>query len=400
MYLTLPLPVQKKWRHVVFFVPWDLSKPHVKVRTQPYFLSIQFPILLQVPVEIGRDASFKDLRNLLGRWTDAQPDHVRYSSLFLQHLDRIDFTQLLMLEIFSHRFYKNLDDNVLCGEMSDNDVIVCFELPCHAQQSRSYKRQPDSPFVLPVFLCDLHPSRTNVSRGHSLFGYPFIVVVDRHQATNVNALYDVVVERLQRWTGHARDLFTWEAGARTSTKKELAETTELSSKISGTEVEDNGDDVLPQGDVTEGDIADEKSVIIQEDDAVMDVSVDDHPQRVRTKKGIFNLRLQSNYKEYGTSNGYGPINQRFMPWSIRQDDISQPVLLRENDAFFCEFDENMKAYYFGDDRSRWEHARWDSWETFNHPEYEEAKKASAERRNKGISLQDCLDEFTKVGISK
>lgn len=31
MYLTLPLPVQKKWRHEVYYVPWDIEKKHVKV---------------------------------------------------------------------------------------------------------------------------------------------------------------------------------------------------------------------------------------------------------------------------------------------------------------------------------------------------------------------------------
>jgi ubiquitin carboxyl-terminal hydrolase 4/11/15 len=31
MYLTLPLPVQKKWKHIIFYVPWDIDKPHVKV---------------------------------------------------------------------------------------------------------------------------------------------------------------------------------------------------------------------------------------------------------------------------------------------------------------------------------------------------------------------------------
>ena len=32
MYLTLPLPIQKKWRHSIYYIPWDLSKPHVKVK--------------------------------------------------------------------------------------------------------------------------------------------------------------------------------------------------------------------------------------------------------------------------------------------------------------------------------------------------------------------------------
>ena len=34
MYLTLPLPIQKKVIHEVFFVPWDLTKPHVKVGSE------------------------------------------------------------------------------------------------------------------------------------------------------------------------------------------------------------------------------------------------------------------------------------------------------------------------------------------------------------------------------
>ena len=61
MYLTLPLPVQKKWRHAVRYIPWDPEKEHVNI-----------------PVEIGRDASFKDLRHLLGRWMGTNPDNVRF----------------------------------------------------------------------------------------------------------------------------------------------------------------------------------------------------------------------------------------------------------------------------------------------------------------------------------
>ena len=64
MYLTLPLPVQKKWRHKIFFIPWDLKKPHVRI-----------------PVEVNRTATFKEVRHLLGRWMSINPDNVR--SLYL-----------------------------------------------------------------------------------------------------------------------------------------------------------------------------------------------------------------------------------------------------------------------------------------------------------------------------
>src|SRR5882762_1539221 len=121
------------------------------------------------------------------------------------------------METFSYKFYKTLDDNVMCGDLGDSDVVVCFELPCHAQQARSYKKQPDDPFIVPVFLSDNAPPRYSYRTGPSLFGYPFIVVIDRQQATDVHAMYDVIVSRLERWTTNARDLYTWEAGSMVST---------------------------------------------------------------------------------------------------------------------------------------------------------------------------------------
>lgn len=66
MYLTLPLPVNKKWRHEIYYIPWDTSKMHVKV-----------------PVELNRDSTFRDLRNLLGRWMGANPDNVHNQPTFL-----------------------------------------------------------------------------------------------------------------------------------------------------------------------------------------------------------------------------------------------------------------------------------------------------------------------------
>ena len=59
MYLTLPLPVQKKWRLNIFYIPWDFDKPHVKV-----------------PVELDRNSTFRDVRRLLGRWMEVDPDNV------------------------------------------------------------------------------------------------------------------------------------------------------------------------------------------------------------------------------------------------------------------------------------------------------------------------------------
>jgi ubiquitin carboxyl-terminal hydrolase 4/11/15 len=301
----------------------------------------------------------------------------------------------MTLEIFSHRFYKNLDDTVSVGDMSDNDVIVCFELPCNARQSRTYKKTAHDLAILPVLFCDAKmrgyfPNRTLPA----LFGYPIVVVIDEEQAQDVTAMYEAIVIRLQRWTKNARDLFVWEVDSE-------SEIDTVSVRINGyapmetiTEIREDGKVVtLESTPPPEGDIADEKRIIVDEG---QDLEFMDLPlSNVGVKKDIFNLRLQVNHHDYGTSFvGYAP-NTRWESWDVRKLEADEhPNLLRDHDAFYCEFDEDKKAYYFGDNY-RPEHALWDQWELFVHPELEESRKAASDKRLKGISLQDCLEEFTK-----
>ncbi|KAF9499335.1 UCH-domain-containing protein [Pleurotus eryngii] len=381
MYLTLPLPVDKKWRHTIYYIPWDVSRPHMKV-----------------PIELSHNASFKEVRQLLGRWMDATPEN------------------LLTLEIFSHRFYKNLDDDVACGDMSDNDTIVCFELPCPARQSKAYKKKPDDPFILPLYLYDASPMRNSYSsRTIPCFGYPAIVVLPPQHATDVNAIREQVVRRMERWTKQATHLYSWELSNPVgSNDNDGAPIQVIPSSVvppvdTITEIrnEEDGAVVVKVEEVPsiveEGDIVDEKGAIL---DKPMDAGPSTppptgQPVRLGAKWDTFTLRLQPNHKDFGTSiNMYS--NNRFETWEARKEESESNdwdgVLLRDDDAIYCEFDENMKVFFFGDERSRWENAKWDEWETYIHPEYAVAKKADGEKNGpskKGLDLRDCLDEFTK-----
>ncbi|ESK97845.1 ubiquitin carboxyl-terminal hydrolase [Moniliophthora roreri MCA 2997] len=398
MYLTLPLPVQKKWRHSIFYIPWDLSKPHVKI-----------------PVEISRDSTFKDLRALLARWLST-PESI------------VDPDNLLTLEIFSNRFYKNLDDTILVSDMGDNDTIVCFELPCHAQQSRTYKdkKSPSDPFVLPLFCVDA-PRQGGSTGGNfgsyggsfsyrgnnvSLFGYPSIAVVTREQAKSVEGIYEAVVERLQRWTKNARDLWTWEVPGSQQSSLLLSDSGSEAGdpvvkidlmKDGGstiTEIKENGEVVEMRAETAEeeGDIVDEKSMVLVDDPESPPEVLDPNatPVRVSVKRDIFTLKVQKNHKEYGTAQNLTSTGKSDS-WEKRKaamKESEEGTLLLEGDGLYCEWDENMKAYYFGEERV-YEHANWDVWSEFIHPEYEESLKKAGEKKNKGITLQDCLDEFTK-----
>ncbi|KAH9074760.1 hypothetical protein EDB83DRAFT_2353143 [Lactarius deliciosus] len=339
MYLTLPLPVNKKWRHEIYYIPWDTNKTHVKI-----------------PVELSRDATFRDLRALLGRWMNTNPDN------------------LLTLEIFSHRFYKNLDDLQLCGEMAENDKII--------------------PLIVPIFLCDAAVGRiihTFSRPSPSLFGYPFVVAITPDDARSTRRIKEVVVEQLQRWTDNARELWSWEAP----------------------------EEPDPDTEMEEGEIADQKVLLYVDEDEVPPVTTqastaaspirsggifeETSPgklRRVGVKGGAFTLRVQSGHKEFGTGLAYGMSSSRFDSWDARRDELTtpgneEPVLLLRDDALLLEFDQNMKAFYFGTSTQAFQHALFNTWEAFIHPEYSEAVKAATAKSQKGISLQDCLDEFTR-----
>lgn len=281
----------------------------------------------------------------------------------------------------------------MVGDMSDHDTIVCFELPCNSQQSRTFKRQPDDPFLLPVFLCDAKGTGQwgSYSSRISLFGYPTILPIRPEDAIDPDIIYNAVMSRLVRFTSQANDLYSWEHA-------EDSETPEVQAQLGAPDAPDTMIEIGENGDVVavpeEGDIVDEKPAATEEDDS--DFVEVNKPKIVGFKKDVFNLRLHGDHKSFGTSNYAATTMHKWETWERRQETLDvRGTLFREGDAIYCEFDENMKAYYFGETSNRFEHARWDTWEEFVHPEYEASMQAAKEKKLKGISLQDCLDEFTK-----
>lgn len=312
-------------------------------------------------------------------------------------------SKLVTLEIFNHRFYKNLDDNNIVGDMSDSDVIVCYELPCNSQQGRTFKRSNEDPIIVPVFLVDT-PSRQRATYGNaalSYFGYPFLAVIGPEEAKSQEVLYDVVVERLQRWTTQTRDLYQWEAGSASTPMEEIPIPLTPSHALETvTEIKENGDVVTVQEAAApeEGDIVDEKSLVIQEQDyESMDTGDDDDdvPRRVGFKKGLFQPLVSAGTVQYACGYG-GPNSSKFETFEQRakEADEENPYLIRDGDAILAQFDEHAKAYYFGES-NKYEHATWAIWEEVVHPELKASREAALQKKTRGISLQDCLDEFTK-----
>lgn len=284
--------------------------------------------------------------------------------------------------------------------MLDNDIIVCYELPSPSLQSKPNKRQDGDPFIVPVFMCDtLRTTRQTYGNNNGAFGYPFLVIVTEKEACDHGAMYNLILSRLERWTENARELSTWEVGSPSDSLGDSLEEVPIpitsgAPADSTVEINENGD-IIPVEDTApeEGDIVDQKDTIIRESDEDGIGLRDSPPRKVGFKKDIFQLHVHPYTVSYGVGFGsFGPSRSSLVSWEMREEeakDNSPPVLLRPNDVFVCEFDSHMKAFYFGD------HAKWDKWEQFIHPELKASREAAKTTKKKSISLQDCLDEFTK-----
>lgn len=280
---------------------------------------------------------------------------------------------------------------VSVGDMSDTDTIVCFELPCHARQSRLLTSDADSitsPLILPVHLCKELSSRSNLHRPSSGFAPPFVVILDSDQIRGRDRIYAAIIERLERWTQNSRDLYQWEADTVASLSPQVQEfVIEISEGGEMTTV----DEPVPD----ESDIVDQKTALVFDDE----LGDSDHVlRRLGPKTDLFTVQVQSGHTRYGA--GSSLSSQKWERLDIRsthRDGSGEnPVLLFEGDALFCDWDENFRSYFFGED-NRYELACWDekSWKEYIHPEFKEFQDAQAARKSKGISLHDCLAEFTK-----
>ncbi|KAG8722052.1 CSN-associated deubiquitinating enzyme Ubp12 [Ceratobasidium sp. 395] len=194
MYLTLPLPITKTWRHVIHYVPWESISPP-----------------LTVQIEVPRNSSYGYLRKLFGRWFNVDPEN------------------LLSVEIWSRKFYKFYDDYMNLTDLAEKDTLVLYELPIPFKSAAKPPPQPrygkfskafsppglstpqpaqdSAPFILPVF----HAS-VNQRGVHSAFGIPFLVVLSPVQACSREAIYRAVVERCESWTRLESDLWRYRGG--------------------------------------------------------------------------------------------------------------------------------------------------------------------------------------------
>ncbi|KAM4563774.1 ubiquitin carboxyl-terminal hydrolase 11 isoform 1-T2 [Odontesthes bonariensis] len=159
-YLSVPLPVSKERVMEVFFVSLD---PHAK------------PV--QHRVVVPKAGKVTDLCAALSEMTDVPP------------------TQMVVADVFNHRFYKiyTTEESLSC--ILDRDDIFVYELSV-------LEEQPEEPVLLALYLRERSHYRDygsgSNSYGTTLFGHPLLLSVARSSCSR-EALYSLFLQRLARY---------------------------------------------------------------------------------------------------------------------------------------------------------------------------------------------------------
>ncbi|TDH11101.1 hypothetical protein EPR50_G00082260 [Perca flavescens] len=159
-YLSVPLPVSKERVMEVFFVSLD---PHAKPA--------------QHRVVVPKAGKVFDLCSALAEMTNVPP------------------TQMVVADVFNHRFYKiySADESLSC--ILDRDDIFVYELSV-------LEEAEEQPVLLALYLRERSHYRDygsgGSSYGTSLFGHPLLLSVERRRCSR-QALYQLILQRLERY---------------------------------------------------------------------------------------------------------------------------------------------------------------------------------------------------------
>ncbi|KAF7729447.1 CSN-associated deubiquitinating enzyme Ubp12 [Apophysomyces ossiformis] len=188
MYLSLPLPIQKKTNINLVFVPYDPSKR-----------------LQLLTVTVNKDANIKQLRNEVTRL-----------------MDLTNPSTLLIVELFSHKIYKIFDLNEPIASIGGSDIVVVYELPgslpeipqerpnkfsfglrtssAKASDPPSALDDPNQLIVFPVY-CATSTETGGVTDPQSIkqFGEPIVLGIRCKDACKLDNVYSLIVQHVERY---------------------------------------------------------------------------------------------------------------------------------------------------------------------------------------------------------
>ena len=272
-----------------------------------------------------------------------------------------DSKHLVVVETFSSRFFKNWYDDDMVSEINTkNDHIVFFESPIDFQQPRPKMQESqwypsdDDCIVVPVFHLLPPPPRSYSSGKGHFVNTPFFVYLTPEQASSAKAIYLAVAQQY----------------ARVST-------------IGGAIIDTAMQDVNP-------------------DD---ETQVWGNPQVAPENRSLpppAMLALAVQLSTVQRRNRVWPENSEEFPrHSLNmiedREDVPEgepkPLLVRNGDILAAHWSDEGHDMFFGKDDQNQDRSRWEVYNMIEDPEIADAR--GQPRKPKHITIDDCLQEFTK-----
>ncbi|QMW29025.1 hypothetical protein G4B84_004360, partial [Aspergillus flavus NRRL3357] len=420
--LTLQLPIENLWGKEVFY--FGLQKKPVRF-----------------DVEIDKNSSVKSLKELVAKKQGTDPE------------------RLIMAEIFKRKFYRMFDNTSSIAEcqISGNDEIAFFEVesvptnynPDKPQKSYfSFSRSDqeeipsiDSPkadrILVPIF------NRVERSKSkRDLFGVPSYIVVTREEAYDFDAIYGKVLGRAATMT--TRDFLNEEVLG-----EEQQEATQ-----------EDSDTVVMNDDDAQSADSKIKTSSVDGEDGMVDVSMRDADSASQNGAPLSGSSIPARFRdlfELKIMKGNEPVplgwssvedNKEYPKMSFRiktkpvtppeeSDETSDPAdskaaesgsasgsdadnsaevsrtpapvarvqirpLVRPGEGLVVDWNEDVYDALFGGSKKDRDPLRgiptWQDVERVNDSELNKRRQLRQTRKKRGVSLEECLDEFNKEEI--
>lgn len=403
MYLTLPIPNRKSFVRKIVFIGLNRSPIEAEMR-------------------LTSETSIGQLKKKLAGWFDVS-----------------DSKRLIACDVFQQSFHRIYHDFDPANEIMTNDVTYVYELPeplepigpaskyrladIKAQEeANTPPERQEEQAILPLFsIVNPGQSKTSyhsyLSSRQTSFGQPFFISIPKDKLSDVRAIEEVVMQAYLSLATDSQALQTYLE----------SEEYEKVSEAVNVDLKEEGDDVAKDWDMVE----DTKVTVLDNEDGIQEDTVAEISDAGET------VRIVPDYRSNGGSSSQLPeepcvkstrafslrfllnrddqtpttskpenleycgeeLNERAKRLGLDGDGKSkssskareQWPLIYSGGALVCSWKEEAMDRFFKDNENAWSiHT-----ETFVDPELEAERSSTAKKVKKTITIEDCLNEFTK-----
>ncbi|KAJ9100966.1 hypothetical protein QFC19_005362 [Naganishia cerealis] len=378
MYLTVPIPQKKTFSRLVYVVPMN---PHAQ--------------RLRVEVQYTTSTTFAQLKQKVGEMLD------------------IPAANLLAIDEFKANIYQFWLDDHRVADARKDDIVVLHELPGKVVQSqRGISADMKDTLIIPVY--SMKTSSEAYNKEPMGFGSPFFITIQKSQASNINAIWDAVMTRYANTVDHEAEEYLWAP----SSTEQLKDT---DGQLPADVVENVTGLHIAEGGQPNGSIGLQESTQSLGESFTSTTSQSEQPNRLRrdmcqllfaaagqgendqksvffrgTPRKMYTLEQRQQHKRSVISQVTSAIQKNFSrPGSDDEDESGPDAILRPGDGIFCVWEDKAARHLFNVGL-RGRYSTEDSYVSVVDPAIRVEEKKYLERKQRGVSLDDCLDEFSKI----